>query len=187
MAHRVDPEIDIVRPEPQRLALRIERRHPVAVGEHRALGFTGRPGRVLEVAEVIHRAVDRPHGCRGRGKRFPHCRAGSTAASDADDMSKTRCILLHTCDHIGPLTIRNNRTGTGIADRVQQFLALVHDVCGDRHGADPPDCKIADQVLGRTVKVDADPVAFFYAKREKAAADPVHLVPEFFVRVYLVP
>ena len=61
MAHGIDPEIDVARPERERLDLGVERGGPVAVGQHGTLGSSGRPGRVLDVTEVVEAAVSRAH------------------------------------------------------------------------------------------------------------------------------
>jgi len=165
MPHRVNPKIHIVRAEPEGFPFRIECRHPVPVSQHGAFWFTGCSCRILEVTEIVHRAVGRPHGYRRRGKRFPRDNSGAcTGSSHADDMGKGRGFFLHFRDNACTFTVRNDCNGTGIAYRVQQFFTLVHDVCRDGDSTDTPDRKITDQVFGRTVEINADPVAFFYSK-----------------------
>jgi len=78
------------------------------------------------------------------------------------------------------------RNGTGIIDRVQQLLAPVHNIGRDGDRPDPPDRKVADQVLGRAVKVEADPVTFFHPEVQETQSYTVHLVPEFSIAVSLV-
>src|SRR5665647_643596 len=62
MSHRVNTEIYILLPDPERLALRIKSSHPVAVSEHRTFGFSRCPCSVLDMTEVLGNAVHRPHG-----------------------------------------------------------------------------------------------------------------------------
>ena len=57
MPHGVDAEIAVPGCEREHLAFGLQGRDPVPVGEHCALGTPGRPGSVLELAEIIAAAV----------------------------------------------------------------------------------------------------------------------------------
>ena len=65
-----------------------------------------------------------------------------------------------------------------VLDRVEELALAVDDVGRDGDGPDPPAGEVADEVLGRRVEVDADPVSLCHAERGEPGADSVRLCPE---------
>ena len=147
------------------------------MGEHGALRLPGRPGRVLDLAEVVEAAVGRAHPDRGLLERLPGSllRAGP---ADHDHVLERRDLVPDRPDHFDPARIGDHGHGPRVVERVEELALPVDDVGGDRDGTDPPAGEVTDQVLGRGVQVDADPVPFPDAEPEQARADAVRLGPE---------
>ena len=98
--------------------------------------------------------------------------------ADHDHVRERRDRVPDGPHHLDPARVRDHGHGPRVVDRVEELSLPVDDVGRDRDGADPPAGEVADQVLGRGVQVDADPVPFPDAEPEQARADAVRLGPE---------
>jgi len=84
-----------------------------------------------------------------------------------------------------PLRVGDDGRRPRVADGVEDLVLPVDPVCRDRDGADAPEGEVTDEVLRRTLQVDADPVPVLDSEVEEAASDPGDPVPEVGVGVGL--
>ena len=146
MAHRVNSKVYIIRSDPECLAFRIEGGYPVPVREHCTLRPTGCSSRILKLAQVIKAAVGRPHLCRSLRKRSPFDHA-LAPATGTDDVACKRVVFPDILNDTGTPRIGNNCACPCINDRMEQLFLAVHDIRGHGNAPNPPDRKIADEVL----------------------------------------
>ena len=186
VAHRVDTEVDVVRGNSEEIPLGIHRRDPVAVGEHGAFGFPGGAGGVLDLAEVVEPAVGGAAARVRTEELAPRGGAGDLAA-DGDDVPECRCPVPDAADEGRTFRVGDDGGGSCVADGVEDLVLPVDPVRRDRDGADPPEGKVGDEVLRRTVEIDADPLPAPDPEGEEAACGPGDQVEEVGAGIGLPP
>ncbi len=102
-------------------------------------------------------------------------------------MPECRRTVPDAADEGRPLHVGDDGRCPRIADGVENLLLLVDPVRRDRDGADTPEGDITDEVLRRTLQVDADPIPALDTEVDEAAPDPGDPVQEVGVGVGFFP
>ncbi|KAF5027925.1 hypothetical protein DSECCO2_664410 [anaerobic digester metagenome] len=184
--HRVDAEVDVVGGDPEDVPFGVHCRDPVSVGEHGAFRLSGGPGGVLDLAEVVEPAVGGTAARFGTEEVNPgDCARGIPA--DGDDVPECWGPVADAADEGGTLDVGDDGGGSCVADGVEDLVLPVDPVRRDRDGADPPEGKVGDEVLRRTVEIDADPLPAPDPEGEEAACGPGDQVEEVGAGIGLPP
>ena len=94
-------------------------------------------------------------------------------------MPERRRLVPDAPDERRTLRVGDDGDGTCVADGVENLALPVDPVRRDGDGADAPEGEVTDEVLRRTVEVDADAVPAPDPEVEEAAPDPADPVEEF--------